>query len=303
MWIGAHHFDVLRYVFAQIAFIWASSLVLPWIDRWPALGPRVRWWLRTIANYLNKDFYQQLLFFVLPIYFASATLDSWNIAFIALVALSAVLASIDLVYDRHLAVRPTVSAAFFAFNLFACLNVALPVLWRIGNGTAMWISAALAIAGFITLRLPPADWLSRRTGAAAAAGAILIGAVVIWGRPLVPPAPLRLAGTDFGTALAEHPLAITRPVSLLDPAWSGELYAMTSIVAPLGLHERVRHRWYQNGKLIYTSPYYLVDGGRTEGFRLWTRDHLTLEPGSVVRVDVETEGGQLIGRARIGTGD
>ncbi|HEY7791293.1 MAG TPA: DUF5924 family protein [Vicinamibacterales bacterium] len=303
MWIGAHHFAVLRYVFAQIAFIWATSLILPWIDRRPSLGPRTRWWLRAIATYLNKDFYQQLLFFVLPMYFASATLTSWNVVFLALVAISAVMASIDVVYDHHVAARPTIAAAFFAFNLFACFNVALPVLWQIGNELAIWTSAALAITGFLTLRFPPADWRRPHVRRVAIAGCALVFVLVIWGRPLVPPAPLRVASVGFGTALSEHPLAMTQPVALLDPTWSGELYAMTSIVAPLGLHERVRHRWYQDGRMIYASPYYKVSGGRTEGYRLWTRDHVSVTAGSRIRVDVETEGGQLIGRAKIETGE
>jgi hypothetical protein len=303
MWIGAHHYKVLRYVFGQIAFIWATSLLLPWIDGHAHLGDRPRWWIRAVANYLNKDFYQQLLFFVLPVYYASATLDSWNIAFVILLAASATLASLDLIYDRHLASRPALLAAFFAFNVFACVNVALPVIWRISNGTAMWASAALAVGGFVTLHFRPAEWRGLRAKAASLTGAALIGVLVFWGRPIVPPAPLRLSGAAFGTAMAARGPILAAPVSTLAPSWSGELYAVTPIVAPLGLHERVRHRWYQDGRLIYTSPYYQIAGGRTEGYRLWTSDHVSLDRASRVRVDVETESGQLIGRARIRTGD
>lgn len=299
MWIGAHHYEVLRYVFAQIAFIWATSLLLPWIDEHAEFNDRVRWWIRSITNYLNKDFYQQLLFFVLPVYYGSATLDSWNIIFVGLLAVSAILASLDLVYDRHLAARPALIAGFFAFNLFACLNVALPIIWRISNGVAIWASAALAMAGFVTLRFRPAEWRRRRVRTATLAGAVLIGVMIVWGRPIVPPAPLRLSGPAFGTAMAARAPILTTAVSTLPPAWSGELYAVTPIVAPLGLDERVRHRWYQDGSLIYTSPYYQIAGGRTEGYRLWTSDHVSLAPDSSLRVDVETESGQLIGRARI----
>jgi hypothetical protein len=99
--------------------------------------------------------------------------------------------------------------------------------------------------------------------------------------------------------MAAREPVLTKPVSTLAPSWSGELYAVTPIVAPLGLHDRVRHRWYQDGSLIYTSPYYQIAGGRTAGYRLWTSDHVSLEPDSRIRVDVETESGQLIGRAKI----
>ena len=36
-------------------------------------------------------------------------------------------------------------AIFFAFNLFACINVMLPVLWSISNRVALMLSAGLAV--------------------------------------------------------------------------------------------------------------------------------------------------------------
>jgi len=62
----------------------------------------------------------------------------------------------------------------------------------------------------------------------------------------------------------------------------------------------VQHRWYKNGKLVWASPFIQVTGGREQGFRLWTNYIFdVIEPGAVVRVDAVTEGGQLIGRARL----
>jgi len=302
MWFGARHFGFLRFVFVQIAFIWTSSQLLPIIDYQTRFGPRLRWWIRTVLNYLNKDFYQQLLFFVLPIYWASTTPDSLNVAFIVLLGVSAVLSTFDIVYDRHLAVRPTLLAVFFAFNLFACLNVALPVLWSIGNGTAMWGSGLLALVGFVTLRFRPPQWRRPRVLAVVALSGAIIAATILWGRPLIPPAPLRLADVTFGRAIQRRPLAIPQPISTLQANWSGRVYVLTSIWAPLGLKERVRQSWYRNGHLIFTSRYLEVTGGRTDGYRLWTSDRVTTAPGDTLRVDVQTEGGQLIGRANLRTG-
>ena len=42
-------------------------------------------------------------------------------------------------------------AVFFAFNLFVCINVMLPLVWRISNAAAMRMSAALALIAFITI--------------------------------------------------------------------------------------------------------------------------------------------------------
>ncbi|MDE3153543.1 MAG: DUF2914 domain-containing protein [Acidobacteriota bacterium] len=303
MWVGARHFGVLRFVFLQIAFIWITSLLLPWIDGRAGLGPRLRWWIRAAVNYLNKDFYQQLLFFVLPVYWASATWGSLNMIFIAILATSAVLSTFDVVYNDHLSVRPTLLAVFFAFNLFAGLNVTLPVLWSVSNGAAMWISACLALVGFATLRFRPSEWRRPRVLAIVTTGAIVLGALVVWGRGLVPPAPLRLAGTSFGRGLQRRPLAVAGPVAALPAGWTGRLYAITAISAPLGLEERVRQSWYRDGHLIYQSPFYRIVGGRQEGYRLWTSAVVSGQAAGPLRVDVETEGGQLIGRARLPAGE
>jgi Family of unknown function (DUF5924)/Protein of unknown function (DUF2914) len=302
MWVGARHFGFLRLIFIQIAFIWATSLLLPWVGHHARLTPRLRWWIRAAINYLNKDFYQQLLFFVLPVYYASATLRSPNVIFLGILAGSAVLSTFDVVYNRHVAARPTLLAVFFAFNLFACLNVALPVLWSIGNGTAMWCSALLAVIGFTTLRFRPAEWRRPRVLAVVALSSLVIGATVTWGRALIPPAPLRLAQATIGETLERRPLGIAKPLTALPTDWSGRLYAITAISAPLGLKDRVRQCWYRNDRLVYASPYYDIVGGRQEGYRLWTT--ATLPQGSTgpLRIDVQTEGGQLIGRAVLETG-
>jgi len=39
---------------------------------------------------------------------------------------SALLSTLDLVYDRHVASRRLLSAVFFAFNLFVTINVTCP---------------------------------------------------------------------------------------------------------------------------------------------------------------------------------
>jgi hypothetical protein len=154
MWLGNRNYAFLRVAVFHIGFIWLSSLLLRNIIDSPRLGPRWSGWLRLVINYFNKNFYQQVLFFVLPIYYASATFPSHNFAFVALIAVAAALSSLDLVYDRQLSVRRGLNAIFFAFNLFVVVNVMLPVLWSIGNAWAARAAALFAMTGFITLYLP-----------------------------------------------------------------------------------------------------------------------------------------------------
>jgi len=299
MWLGRRNFAFLRVAVFHLGFIWLASFFLPKILAHPRLPPRWAPRLRLLVNFFTKNLYQQMLFFVLPIYYASATLGSRNIIFIFLVGVSATLSTLDLVYDRHLSARRGLTAAFFAFNLFALINVMLPVLWSVSNTTATRLGAVLAASGFLTLHPAPLPSRNGRLAFGALIAFLFIGAVE-WGRPFIPPAPLRLAAAEFGVGFEKETLRVTAPVSRLDPGAAAQLYGLTAIRAPLGLKERVQQRWYKNGGLVCASPFYNVIGGRGEGFRLWTRCSLgAIRPDTTVRLDLETEGGQLIGRAAL----
>ncbi len=298
MWLGSRDFNYLRIIIFHIAFIWVTSLLVPVLVNLRRLPPKWRRWVRPVVNYFNKNFYQQLLFFVLPIYYASTTPGSRNVLFIVLLAVSAVLSTLDIVYDRYLSVRWPLTALFFAFNLFACINVMLPVLWGIGNSRSLIISGILAFAGFATmiyrlsgLRRP---W-ARLALIPASIGMLLMVYLL---RSFIPPAPLSLVGAEFGRSVRN--LQAVDALSALPPPGTGRIAVLTAIKAPLGLEEMVCHRWYLDGRQIFVSPYYSMTGGREEGYRLWTGIVWSKEYGGrELTVDVETQFGQLIGRAKL----
>ncbi len=89
MWIGAHHFTFVRVAVVYVAVIWLVTLGSPWLLARPSIRERAHW-LRLGVNYISRNFYQQVLFFVLPIYYASATATSPNMIFVGVVAVSAV---------------------------------------------------------------------------------------------------------------------------------------------------------------------------------------------------------------------
>jgi uncharacterized protein DUF5924 len=276
-------------------------LFLPKLLRHPRLPASWAPRLRLLVNFLNKNLYQQMVFFILPIYYASATLMSRNIVFLLLVGLSATLSTLDVIYDRHLSVKRGLTAVFFAFNVFALINVMLPILWSVSNTVATRVSAVLACLGFLSLYYPLSQSKIRRRALAFGTGILILGFAEL-GRPYIPPAPLRLASVEFGRDFDKASLRIISPFADLPPTQPLRLYAVASIKAPLGLTERVRHRWYENGKLIFTSPFYNIVGGRAEGFRLWTSFSFdSIAPGTKLRLDLETEGDQLIGRAELRT--
>jgi len=301
MWLGARNYNFLRVTVFHVGFIWLSSLYLPRLLMQPWLSTRWAERLRLLVNYFNKNLYQQVLFFILPIYYFSATLTSGNFIFVVFLAISALLSTLDLVYDRHLSVRRSLTALFFAFNLFALINVMLPVLWSIGNNWATRVSAILAALGFLTI-LEPFSQIKRQQWAFAGATILSLLVVVEWARPFIPPAPLHLLAWQFGAGYEPESKSLEPVLVNAEPGQARRLHVITPIKAPLGLKETVQHRWHKNGKLVWASPFIQVTGGRDQGFRLWTKYQFdVLEPGAIIRVDAVTEGGQLIGRARLDT--
>src|SRR5512147_2139383 len=67
MWLGARNYNYLRVTVFHFGFIWLSSLFLPKLLDHPRLSERWAARLRLFINYFNKNFYQQVLFFILPI--------------------------------------------------------------------------------------------------------------------------------------------------------------------------------------------------------------------------------------------
>jgi hypothetical protein len=300
MWLGSRNPAYLRLAIFHVAFIWLTSLVAPILLARAQRGSVWSGRARLFINYLNRNFYQQILFFLLPIYYASSTWGSANFVFVAFLAISAAMSTLDILYDRHLSVRRWLSALFFAFNLFACVNVMLPVVWRIGNAAALWGSAALALVAFATIAYRLGDLASARVRLILVAAAVLLTATVRWGAFLIPPAPLKLSAAAIGTDLNTTTLELGAPLKSVPAGWSGSLYALTAVQAPYGLADSIGHRWIVDGREVHRSRLVVVRGGRRDGYRLWTRSSLTRAPaGARVAVDVVTGAGQLIGRAAI----
>jgi hypothetical protein len=298
MWLGARNYSWLRYSAFYLLAIWLLSFFLANVVQHRAGA----WWGRAtfLVNYVNKNLYQQLLFFILPIYAGSTTWTSRNVLFVIVLAVSAVLSTLDIVYDRVLSARRLLTAWFFAFNAFAVVSVALPVTFGVSAHQSVRAGALAAVAGFVTLAWRLRRVRRRQAWAGVAAGALLVFLAAEFTRPLVPPAPLRLTSTVFGSDLDRATLQITRPLTALPSGGAGRVYAVTALRAPLGLRDRVELRWYRDSALASLPDAYTVAGGRREGFRLWSAIDLARVAGaSVLRLDVVTEGGQLVGRAEL----
>src|SRR6266498_2388415 len=80
MWLGKRNFAYVRVAVFHISFIWLSSLLLPKLLNHLRLSPRWASRLRLLVNFFNKNFYQQMLFFVLPILWSVSNTQTTRIS-------------------------------------------------------------------------------------------------------------------------------------------------------------------------------------------------------------------------------
>ena len=253
----------------------------------------------TAADYTIQTLYHGLLLFVLPAYYASATLTSLNVVFLVVLVLLAILATFDPWYRALVHPRPWLGYVFFVISIFAALNVALPLV-----GLAP-ILALMASAFAASLAITPVvRRAGGRTWRAALRVTVALGvvaaALAAVGRAWIPPAPLFMARAALVWDLPDLDAieALPTTLSVADVKERG-LVAYTAIYAPACLRQSVSHVWRHRGRVIQVVSLAPVLGGRREGYRTYSRK--TSFPDDAEgrwSVDVVTASGQLIGRLR-----
>jgi hypothetical protein len=288
----------VAWIVGCVLLLWLLFVVLAEL-RAP-LEERGRHLVLGASEYAVQTLHHNLLLFIVPAYYASATLDSANGFFLAAVAAAAAVTAVDPWYRSLVHPRPWLQHLLLGFSTFSALNVALPLV-GVRPIRGLQVSAALAVAA-----LAPAfrhrGLGSRKRAHIHAALFASVALIVVWfGRTLVPPAPLFVA-----QAVAARTVTDLRPVDVIHgsvPAatvaeWGG-LAAFTAVYAPGGLHEAIEHVWSRDGVLLTRVALSPIRGGRTEGFRTYsiTKSLRPPLPGRYT-VDVVTTSGQLIGRLR-----
>ena len=261
------------------------------------LEARGRRLVLSAGDYTIQTLYHNLLLFVLPAYYASATLGSPNAWFLLAVAGGALVTAVDPWYRLVVHPRPWLNHALLAFSMFAALNVALPLVgvrpfWAL-EGSIVLCALALTPA----LRRSGGSWRGAGLRAAifATLAVVLLGTFGEW----IPPAPLHLARATLARDVGDlEPVGLVgSPVSAADLQAFGGLVAYTAIHAPAGLREAIAHVWKKDGVPVATVPLSPVRGGRAEGFRTYSRKtDFGPSPEGRWAVDVVTAHGQLIGR-------
>jgi hypothetical protein len=260
-----------------------------------------------VMTYALKNLYQGMLFFLLPFYWKSTTLDAPNVWFVCMLAVCAVVSTLDIVFDRVLMRRRWLASIFHGTTLFACLNLVIPALFP--DTRTLWsllAAAAIAVVSFWTLHVTVRQLKKKITiGVFALSLAVGIG-VVYAVRAAIPPVPMYVSSAGVGPKqLDDGRLAME--VKSLHPSVIQELIAVTDVVVPGGKGDRLRHVWRHSGAEVHRST---EDTSRVESPRGVVRLRSSLTGDDVPAhlsgpwsVDVETDDGQLVGRTEFDVAD
>jgi hypothetical protein len=262
----------------------------------PGRRPRL---VLTAADYTIQTLYHGILLFLLPAYWASTTLTSSNVVFLALLGALVLVATVDPWYRALVHPRPCLQWTFFFVAVFAALNAALPLL-GVQPYPALILAGWLAGTALTPVVRRTARWPWAPAFAVTASVSLAVGLVLSQARALVPPVPLSLARAAVARDVADfEPVGpVVGPITAAEVQERG-LVAYTAVHAPAGLKQRIVHVWRHEGRPVDVVPLAPVRGGRREGFRTFSRK-ATFPPDAAGRwtVDVVTGSGQLIGRLR-----
>jgi hypothetical protein len=252
------------------------------------------------VTYLLKNLYQGMLFFLLPFYWKAATIGTLNSGFVVALGIFAILSTLDIVFDKVLMKFRVLGALFHGFTLFACLNLVVPALIpETPTLVALLVSAGIAVLSFFSLH---ASLASLKNPKMIALMVVVLGATLggtYAARAAIPPVPMYLAHASVGPeVLPGGKLAME--VTSLDASVITHLIAVTDIALPGGKSDRLVHVWRRNGEAVHRSDESTARvPGPDRSVRLRSTldgKHLPAELDGDWSVDVETEGGQLVGR-------
>jgi len=256
--------------------------------------------VRVATNYVIKQFYQQMFFFLTPLYASSATwsLASWNWWLAPLLLICAVVSTLDLVFDNFVMERRRLASAMYGLAMFGVLNVMLPLVAGIDHRTSLVVAAAATPTSVALLSFSVRQVASPRGALLVVIATTALLGAVWYGRALIPPAPLAMLETAVGHGTIGSYECLPGSKHQIRSDQTDGLRCGAMLREPGGLKEDVIQIWSRRGReLARLTPERMRchDGDGIVVRSFFPLADLPAEPTGRWACTTMTVGGQLVG--------
>jgi hypothetical protein len=278
---------------ALLVVAWALAAGLgEWLPESKPDEPHHKWrdFLRKAAALVTVGLFRNVLFFLVPIWFASSTLGSVNMLAPIALAGVALFACFPNKFRQVMLERPRIRTLYCSSVLFVALVPAAAVEMSASPRLSAALAASLAwlASSLATSRAP----LSTRIGRyELGAGALIAALICALAAPLLPPVPVAVGASATGTGLRNHEI---EGAAARFPAGTKRVYAWFAVHVPRRYRQGIRFEWYRDGEQVRSIAGGEVVGGREGGYR--TSSSTASPKSGSWRVDLLTDASQLIAR-------
>lgn len=255
--------------------------------------------VRVATNYIIKQFYQQMFFFLTPLYASSATwsLSSFNWWVAPVLLVCAVVSTMDLVFDNFIMERRLLASAMYGLAMFGVLNVMLPLVGGLDHLSSLTIAACATPASVALLSFSLRQVVSPQGALLTVTLTAALFAAVWFGRAAIPPAPLAMPETAIGHGTRSSYECLPASKHVLRAHQLDQLRCGSLLREPGGIKEPVVHVWTLDGREIdRVVPTRLpCDGEGAVFVSTVTPGRVPTDPRGRWACTTLTEGGQLVG--------
>jgi len=278
---------------ALLAVAWALAAGLgEWLPEAKPDERHARWrnLLRKAAALVTVGLFRNVLFFLVPIWFASSTLGAANMFAPLLLAGGALFSCFPNKFRQTMLESPRIRTIYCSVVLFIALVPAAAVEISASPRLSMALAAGVAwlASSLATSRTP----LTTRVGRIElGAGALVAGLIFALAAPLLPPVPVACTASATGTGVQDREI---EGAADRFPAGTKRVYAWFQVQVPRHYRQGIRFEWYRDGDRVGNVSAREIVGGREQGYRTSSSTG-SPKPGSW-RVDLLTDASQLIAR-------
>ncbi|MCP4444707.1 MAG: DUF2914 domain-containing protein [Myxococcales bacterium] len=254
--------------------------------------------VRLVTNYVIKQMYQQMFFFLVPLYASSAmwSLDSPNWWIVPLLLLCAVLSTMDLVFDNFIMEHRVIAAGMYGLCMFSVLNLLLPLSLHVPHFVALMVAAVITPAGVALLSYPLKSVFSSRGIALVSLCTVILAAGCFTGRQFVPAAPMAMPAGGIGHGNPGAYECVPGPLRETTSDRLDGLRCVSEISEPGGINDDIVHVWVHQGEELARVSPSLMGQCRGNVFRSkLSSATMPADPTGRWSCRIETEEGQLVG--------